>query len=220
LLVTSRKDRFSLTTTLSSTISDLVFAITNIYTSADNSLSPLFLAELEALGPLFPLPWLVVSDFNLIRDPTNKNNANFDLNLASAFNETIRTLALFELPLLDKLYTWSNRRATPVLARLDRALFNQAWNLALPNSSLSSLPRPTSDYVPILVSASTKIPRPSCFRFENAWLLNHLFLPSMLPAWTNAAAVSDAVGDLTARLKDFRNAAKVWKRSHIFNPKF
>jgi hypothetical protein len=104
-LFSSRKDRFSLTTTLSSTLCDLVFAVTNVYAPADHSLSPLFLAELEVLGPLFPLPWLIVGNFNLIRDPSDKNNANFDLNLASAFNDSIRTLALFELPLLDRLYT-------------------------------------------------------------------------------------------------------------------
>jgi exonuclease III len=147
-LISSHSTQFTLTKTLQSSLSDLTFAVTNVYAPADHSLSPSFLSEFEALGPLFPIPWLVVGDFNLLRDPSDKNNSNFDLALASAFNDSIRTLALFELPLLDRLYTWSNKRDDPVLARLDRALFNQAWNVALPNSSLTSLPRPTSDQVP------------------------------------------------------------------------
>jgi hypothetical protein len=49
---------------------------------------------------------------------------------------------------------------------------------------------------------------------------NPLFLPSTLPAWDSPQALADAAGDLAARLKSFRNAAKVWKRTHHFNPKF
>jgi hypothetical protein len=172
-LTSSRRDRFSLSTVLLSTLSALTFVVTNVYAPADHSLTPIFLEELESLGPLFNnLPWMIVGDFNLLRCPTDKNNPSFDLSLANAFNDSICSLALFELPLLDRLCTWSNKRETPVLARLDRALFNQAWNLALSNSSLSSLPRPTFDHVPLLVTTATKIPRAACFRFENSWLKN------------------------------------------------
>jgi exonuclease III len=208
-LTSVRRDSFSLCTSLQSSLSDLTLVITNVYAPADHSLTPAFLAELESLGPLFPVPWLVIGDFNLVRDPSDKNNDNFNLALASSFNDSIRTLALFELPLLDRRYTWSNKRDSPVLARLDRALFNQDWNLALPNSSLSSLPRPTSDHVPLLVTASTSVPRASGFRFENAWLLDPLFLPTTLPSWSRPAAKTDAAGDIAARLKSFRSAAKV-----------
>jgi endonuclease/exonuclease/phosphatase family metal-dependent hydrolase len=121
---------------------------------------------------LFASPWIVAGDFNLIRDPEDKNNGVFDLNLSTALNDSIRSLALFELPVLDRLFTWSNKRASPILARLDRYLFNQDWNLVMPNSSLSSLPRSTSDHVPLLVTASSAIPCPATFRFENCWLLD------------------------------------------------
>jgi hypothetical protein len=191
----------------------------NVYAPANHAFTPEFLIELEALGPLFLFPWLVVGDFNLIRAPGDKNNDNFDLALASAFNASLANLALFELPLLDRLYTWSNKRDSPVLALLDHVFFNHHWNLALPNSSLTSLHRPTSDHFPLLVTASTTIPRPVCFRFENSWLLNPLFLPTTLPAWNKITVKLDAAADLAARLKSFRAAAKVWKRSHLFQPK-
>jgi hypothetical protein len=74
---------------------------------------------------LFASPWIVAGDFNLIRDPEDKNNGVFDLNLSTALNDSIRSLALFELPVLDRLFTWSNKCASPILARLDRYLFNQ-----------------------------------------------------------------------------------------------
>lgn len=63
----------------------------------------------------------------------------------------------------------------PTLLRLDRAFINQAWNDYLPNSSLSSLTRHASDHVPLLVTISTTVPRPNCFRYESAWSLRPEF---------------------------------------------
>jgi exonuclease III len=217
-LVSTRRDRFSLSVGLVSTSSSLSFVVSNVYAPANHSLTPVFLAEFEDLGPLFAGPWIIAGDFNLVRDPEDKNNGVIDLNLSSAFNDSIRSLAIFELPLLDRLFTWSNKRASPILAQIDHVFFNQGWNLILPNSSLSSLPCPTSDHVPLLVTASTTIPRPTTFRFENSWLLDPLFLPTTLPSWTSPCVHSDAAADLAARLKSFRSAAKVWKHKHRFNP--
>nr|TKW11035.1 hypothetical protein SEVIR_6G207600v2 [Setaria viridis] len=46
--------------------------------------------------------------------------------------------------------------AAPTLMRLDRAFINAAWGSLLFNSILSSLPRPVSDHVPIVVAASSQ----------------------------------------------------------------
>ena len=118
----------------------------------------------------------------------------------------------------DRLYTWTNGQATPVLARLDRAFFNSEWNSSFPNSALASLARPVSDHHPLLVSASTNIPNPSHFRFENSWLLDPSFLATTLPRWVCRAPARDAVCDLAACIKSFRAAAKVWKKEHRFVP--
>jgi exonuclease III len=214
----THRSPYSLTVHLASTTTDLAFTLTNVYAPADHSFTSAFLADFVSLAPAPPLPWMIVGDFNLLRAPSDKNNSNFNASLASSFNDAIRTLALFELPLLDRRYTWTNRRDSPVLARLDRALFNHAWNLRLPQSALSSLPRPTSDHFPLLVTATTDIPRSQCFRFENAWLLDPLFLPTTLPLWFRPAMVADAAIDINARLKSFRFAAKVWKRKHHYTP--
>ena len=61
-----------------------------------------------------------------------------------------------EVELSDRLYTWSNKQLNPILARLDRVFTNNALNLAFLMTNLSSLPRPTSDHTPILLSLSTE----------------------------------------------------------------
>jgi hypothetical protein len=52
-LVSSHSTHFTLTAVLQSSLSDLSFAVTNVYAPADHSLSLTFLAEFEALGTLF-----------------------------------------------------------------------------------------------------------------------------------------------------------------------
>ncbi|KAK1677030.1 hypothetical protein QYE76_037878 [Lolium multiflorum] len=76
----------------------------------------------------------------------------------------INTLGLIELPLRDRQFTWSNKRATPTLIRLDRVFINHAWNVRYPSSSLSSIARDTSDHVPLVAKISTVVPRGGLFR--------------------------------------------------------
>ncbi|KAG2640599.1 hypothetical protein PVAP13_2KG106116 [Panicum virgatum] len=108
--------------------------------------------------------------------------------------------------------TQSNMRANPTLARLDRMFVNNDQCAAFPQTTLSSLVRQTSDHTPILVNMNTTIPKSTLFRFENSWLHNKQFLPSVLPAWHAASAPTDAAGRLAGCLKSTRAAAKVWAR--------
>jgi hypothetical protein len=93
-------------------------------------------------------PWLIVGDFNIARFTEDRNNKNFDARAADDLNALIDALELQELPLLDRRFTWSNRRANPTLVWLDRALINLPWGERLFNTSLVSLLRNTSDHVP------------------------------------------------------------------------
>jgi hypothetical protein len=121
--------------------------------------------------------------------------ANFHHAEAEAFNDCINSLSLIEVPLLDRKFTWSNKRDTPTLERLDRVFVNIAWDNLLPSMLLSSMTRSTSDHVPLKVDISTSIPQSKLFRFENYWTKDATFLPLVTSAWdcriqnSNAAAV-------------------------------
>jgi hypothetical protein len=94
------------------------------------------LDELRSISPPAGTPWLVGGDFNMIRYAHEKNNSNFRASEAEAFNECINEMQLIELPLLDRDFTWSNRRDNPTLERLDRFFVNVSWDEALPNTTL------------------------------------------------------------------------------------
>ncbi|XP_004963682.1 uncharacterized protein LOC101781465 [Setaria italica] len=125
----SLSQRHSLTIFLRSTASDYSFAVTNVYAPSNRNDSPAFLADLRALATHIPGCWLLAGDFNLTRSAADNSNGSFHSSLGDAFNVTIDHLSLIDLPLLDRLYTWSNHRQTPTLARLDRVLFNATQRL-------------------------------------------------------------------------------------------
>lgn len=205
-------EQYTLTVVLSSTITNLEFTLTNVYAPADHSNTPDFLASLSHTKNLVTGAWVLAGYFNLVRSVEDKNNNIVSASLCFAFNSTIIELALIELPLLDRLFTWTNKRATPILARLDRVFFNTDMSSLFPNSSLTSLVRTTSDHTPLLLSLSTSIPKTCIFRFENAWLHHHDFLPTVLPAWHSVPCNGDAAGMLAASFKAVRCKANVWSK--------
>lgn len=79
-------------------------------------------------------------------------------------------------------------------------------------SSPASIPRTTSDHTPLLTTIHTSLPQRSNFRFENTWLKNPGFIPTILPAWSTAVGTGDAASVLAACLKATRTAAKVWSK--------
>lgn len=153
--------------------------LTNVYAPMTHADKPLFLSELTSLANSISGPWIIIGDFNLTRSPDDKNSRNFCHSEADTFNSVISNLALVELPLVDRSYTWSNRRDDPALVRLDRCFVNTDWDSTFPNSNLFSRERFTSDHIPLVVSASTQIPHSSCFRFENAWMKHPTFVDLM-----------------------------------------
>ncbi|XP_066317643.1 uncharacterized protein [Miscanthus floridulus] len=193
-------------------------AITNVYGPSDHSLTDQFLTDLTGVASSISAPWLLIGDFNLTRSPSDKNNANFNFSLASRFNQTIDALQLFELPLLDRLFTWTNKRASPTLARLDRAFICTGFGELYPSTTLTSGHRPTSDHTPIIATIQSKIPKPSAFRLERSWLLDPSYLPAALLAWHSVPSGDNEAAVLVAQIKVARQASKVWLRKHRSPP--
>lgn len=75
----------------------------------------------------------------MIRYGHEKNNPNFRVAEAEAFNDYVNEMCLLEIPLLDRAYTWSNKQRTPTLELLDQVFINLDWDNKLPSTILSSL---------------------------------------------------------------------------------
>lgn len=130
------------------------------------------------------------------------------------FNLVIDGLALIELPLLDHLYTWSNKRAMPTLARLDRTFINGGFAQLFPSFNLNSHLGSTSDHIPLILTAPTSNQKSFRFRFENAWLKHPTFLPSILPVLSRAFVPSNVTSGLVGRIKALHHGAKAWSKKH------
>lgn len=59
--------------------------------------------------------WLIVGDFNLIRNEASRNKPGGNINEMMSFNAAISNLRLVELPRHGKKYTWSNKQENPLL---------------------------------------------------------------------------------------------------------
>jgi hypothetical protein len=54
-------------------------------------------------------PWLIVGNFNLIYKEEGKSNGNLDCAMMGRFRRWLNDMALKEIPLQRRKFTWSNR---------------------------------------------------------------------------------------------------------------
>lgn len=120
--------------------------------------------------------WLVVGDFNLMRDPDNINRPGGDASEMRMFNNAISALRLIEIPLHGRKFTWTNKQDPPLLERLDWFFTSNSWTLTYPNTAAWALTMEVSDHVPCLIKIEIDIPKSSNLRFENFWMLHEEFM--------------------------------------------
>jgi hypothetical protein len=114
--------QFFLSASILHRISGFKFDFIGVYGPADHGRSSQFLGDLETKVLSSSFPVVVLGDFNLIRGPQDKNNANVNWPLVNAFNDSIAHMALREVACSGARFTWSNRQRSPVRSILDRAL--------------------------------------------------------------------------------------------------
>jgi hypothetical protein len=75
---------------------------------------------------------LIGEDFNISRNPSEKNNDNFDHQWHFLFNSMIDELNLQELEMLGRTFTWANTLTNPRFEKLDRILMLTEWEQNFP----------------------------------------------------------------------------------------
>jgi hypothetical protein len=111
--------------------------------------------------------WIIVGNFNFIRQPSDRNKPGGDVNDMLIFNEAIRNLGLIELPMKGTKITSSNMQHDPLLENLDCFFTSATWTHSYPSTFVYSISKQTSDHVPCVISIGSKIPKENIFIFEN-----------------------------------------------------
>lgn len=133
------------------------------------------------------LPWVVLGDFNVVRNPNEKVGGNNHwTHCLDEFNDCLYSCELYDLRFTGSYYTWTNRQDSPnfISSKLDRVLVNDSWNREH-TFSAAFFPTPgISDHSPALVHI-TPPPRsaPKPFKFFDFLADHPLFIPTVQGIW-------------------------------------
>ena len=129
-------------------------------------------------------PWIVLGDFNAIREPKDRfggsqrwppDHDDFPNFIEKAHLEDLRFRGIF--------FTW---QTTAIRRKIDRVLVNDLWIENFRFFEAEFLPHILSDHTPMLVGIGTKIPMgPKPFKFFDSWSKFDEFLPTIREAWSS-----------------------------------
>ena len=148
-----------------------------VYGAAQPERKELFLAEFVNTCSNETLPLMLGGDFNIIRNPSEKNNNRYDGRWPALFNACIESLNLRELDLSGRKFTWANSAECPTFERLDRILVSTDWEQKFLLSTVEALTREISDHTPLLLDTNQAAHRGNTplFKFELGWLTKDRF---------------------------------------------
>ena len=133
------------------------------------------------------------------------------------FNDFVLKIGLFDLGFLSPSFTWCNNQQglSRWWAILDRFLGNNAWTSNFDSYFNQHLPRISSDYTPILLTANYHVSwNHRIFLFENFWMDYHACHDSNFKVWNSNPSsspmhvVSHFISRAKSHLLDWRSKGK------------
>ncbi|XP_073054082.1 uncharacterized protein [Primulina eburnea] len=144
-------------------------------------------ASLLLLKPVLG-PWLVGSDFNVVRAASEcLGSRGGRLLPMEEFNTFILDSGLIDACFEGPLFTWANKT---IWKRLDRVLVSVDWGDHFSSIRVEHLARTVSDHCPLLVTAPVFARGPSSFRFQRMWVRHHGFLQTLRLNWNLPCSLS------------------------------
>ena len=154
---------------------------------------------------------MIAGDFNLIYKDEDKNNANFNKAMMGRFRRFINDLALKEIPLHGRKFTWSNQQVFPTLVKLDRVLCTVDWEDRFPNCLLQSLASDDSDHCPLLLGLrDNNTQGRRRFHFESFWPKLDGFQEAVSASWTSVPAAPCPFITLARKFKATTTGLQSW----------
>lgn len=180
------------------------FLLTAVYSSPSATLRERLWAGLLSLQVPIDKEWLLTGDFNATLSPDERRGGQRRVvQGCKSFISFMSDSHLLDLGAIGSKFTWKRGN---LLVRLDRALCNQSWVTAHPNTTVMHLPRIHSDHRPLLITLDIdQQPRPSHFRFLAAWTGHSDFKRLVSSAWDNSLS-------LASNIQSFTVQAQIWNR--------
>nr|XP_043619855.1 uncharacterized protein LOC122591669 [Erigeron canadensis] len=186
--------------------------ILNLYAPQDQHAKQLVWDEITSHLSNTQGLWILLGDFNEVREPCERKNSVFNATSSQVFNDFIHQCELIE-------YTKNGHRFTYVAdngikkSRINRILVSPSFMNTWPTAALTTLPRSLSDHRPLILSTSTLDFGPPPFRFFNSWLSK----PGINEIIINTLNTGHYFGRLdqilSAKLKNLKAILKTWIRS-------
>lgn len=126
-IINEISEKFVLSTVLQNKRNGFVWTVSSVYGPHCNRERLVFWQELRNLKNIVSGVWVVVGDFNVTINPDERKGKTSHKKEMEEFNEVINDWELIDSPLHGRKFTWSNKRRSPSMARLDRVCFNSDW---------------------------------------------------------------------------------------------
>ncbi|XP_060183224.1 uncharacterized protein LOC132613196 [Lycium barbarum] len=161
-------------------------------------------------------PWLVGGDFNVILNEEEKIGGLPVLPQEyEDFAFCLNSCELHEMPFKGSPFTWWNGRAANdcIFKRLDRIVYNDAFQNWFGQLEVEHLSRTGSDHAPLLVSCGDqgeKFIKP--FRFLKFWVGHDNFLDFVKHQW-ETALTDDVFLSFKLKMKKLKIALSTWSKN-------
>ena len=201
-----------------STAQSKVF-ISVIYASNDPALRSSLWEEITATESTHGLNgklWLIVGDFNQIRDPSEHSlpsTLNMDKRIRE-LNQCLLDANLEDLNYRGTTFTWWNKRKLePLAKKLDRCLVNDEWYNAFPSSVAFFGSPDFSDHAAISICLEpNRIRTRKPFKFYNFLLKNSDFLETVYTSWFSFNVTGSAMFRVSRKLKLLKNIIREFSK--------
>jgi hypothetical protein len=160
------------------------------------------------------LPIIIGGDFNIIRNPGEKNNESYNDRWPFLFNVVIGTLNLRELEMSGRKFTWANRLQNQTFEKLDRVLVCTDFESKYPLTTVLALSREISDHTPLLYTTNNpSLAYQPQFKFELGWLLRDGFCDMVRDVWHSVAVEGTPLERWQAKIRRLRQYLKGWAKN-------
>lgn len=163
-------------------------------------------------------PWVLLGDFNVIRQASERiGSSHVDYGAMDDFNHCLEELDAEEYPGKGFYFTCCNKsdNGMRIYSRLDRIFVNEEWFNYFPEAAVEFLAPSTSDHSLVFITWGSNVnygPKPSNFRIF--WMQNPKFQETLRSSWADTEDNDDSrpVQSLCSKLRKLKSKLKELKK--------